>query len=530
MLHKIAKRLLAVALMAALVLVSLSPATVTVTSSRQVYVREARVAETSVTSDCPVTKAETVYVNLASDGAVRQVNVSDHLHSELPQARVEDVSNLSDIADVKTGAEPERAGDYLYWKMDSTDLYYSGKSFDAPPMAFRLRYALDGQEMNPSALAGKSGKLTITVEAENTLVKPAAESGCGCDVTCPMLLVGGMLLPEQGFENVTVSNGAVLGDGAHRIVLLVGVPGMEDSLGISALGLPLLGAEMGSGTYTITADVKDFAMGNMMFAAVPFSSLDAFTGGDLGEGLERMKQVFADIETVMNAFSGMRMQELVQMLYGDMDKVQTLMGAVTQAALLYEQNKALIETLSGYVTADNLAAMEKLLTDLEAIDVPRLQALIDCDLFQQLVDLISLIDQEARDLVTVTEDALALMPTIDALRADLQDPALKDSVERLPEIISELRGVIQVLEANRSVFDDLAVLQDQNITGGLQTILGVASKYSALDSLSQAQQQNLAGRMRAWLAFGEEYDIFTRRTESTESSVAFVFKVQAIGE
>ena len=35
--------------------------------------------------------------------------------------------------------------------------------------------------------------------------------------------------------------------------------------------------------------------------------------------------------------------------------------------------------------------------------------------------------------------------------------------------------------------------------------------------------------MREWLAFGEEYDIFTQRTESTESSVAFVYKVQAIG-
>ena len=528
MLHNIRKRLLCVALMAGMVLTSLSPAAVT-TQSKQIYVRETRVIETTVTSDCPVTKSETVYVNLAADGAVQQVNVSDHLHTELPQSRVEDASNLNDISDVKTGETPERSGDHIYWKMDSTDLYYSGKSFDRPPMEFSIRYELDGQVITPAALAGKSGKLTITIQADNTLVKPVTVGGVSYDISCPMLLVGGMLLPEQGFENVTVSNGAVLGDGAHRIVVLVGVPGMEDSLGISALGLPLLGEQMGSGTYTITADVKNFAMGNMMFAAVPFSSVDAFTGGDLGEGLEGIKQIFADLETVLNAFSGMRMQELVQMLYGDMDKVQTLMGAVTQAALLYEENKALIETFSGYVTAENLAAMEKLLADLEAIDVPRLQALIDCDLFQQLVDLISLIDQEARDLVTVTEDALALMPTLDALKADLADPELQSSVERLPEIISELRGIIQILEENRSVFDDLAVLQDTNIVGGLQTILGVASKYAALDGITQAQQQNLVGRMREWLAFGEEYDIFTQRTEATESSVAFIYKVQAIG-
>lgn len=528
MLKSIGKRLLAAALMAAMVLASLSGATLRL-SAQQTFAREERVVKSTQAFDGPLTKTETVYVNLAPDGAVQQVSVSDHLHTELPQARVEDASDLTDISDVKTGETPEVSGGHLYWQMDGTDLYYSGKSAGTPPLAFRLEYALDGKALSPAQLAGRSGRLTITVTAENLLTKTVAVNGQSYTISCPMLLVGGMLLPEEGFENVEVSNGAVLGDGAHRIILMMGVPGMEESLGISALGLPLLGGQMGAGSYTITADVKDFALGNMMFAAVPFSSVDAFTSGELGEGLESVKQIFADLETVMNAFSGMRMQELVQMLYGDMDKVQNLMNAVTQAALLYDENKALIETLSGYVTQENLAAMEKLLADLEAIDTERLQALVDCDLFQQLVDLIALIDQEARDLVTVTEDALVLMPTLDALRADLNDPELKSSVERLPEIVSQLRGIIQVLEANRAVFDDLAVLQDADIAGGLQTVLGVASKYSALDSLTQAQQQNLAGRMREWLSFGEEYDIFTQRTENTDSSVAFVYKVQSIG-
>ena len=528
MFKQIRNRILAVALMAALVLTGVSGATEQI-QAREVYVREARVVQSTVTSDCAVEKHETVYVNLSPNGAVQQVNVSDHLHTELPQMRIEDASNLSHITDVKTGAEPERSDGRLFWQMDGTDLYYSGRSDTAPPMQFKIDYTLDGKPISPADLAGKSGTLTISVEAVNTLVKPVTVNGQNYELTCPMLLIGGMMLPEEGFEHVEVSNGAVLGDGAHRIVLLMGVPGMEESLGISALGLPLLGERMGAGSFTITADVENISLGNMMFAAVPFSSVDAFTSGDLSEGLDGVKQVFSDLETVMNAFSGMRMQELVQMLYGDMDKVQTLMDAVTQAALLYDQNKYMLEKLSGYITYDNLAAMEKLLADLEAIDVERLQALIDCDLFQQLVDLISLIDEEARDLVTVTEDALVLMPTLDALRADLADPALKSSVDRLPEIVSELRGIIQVLEANREVFDDLAVLRDSNITGGLQTILGVASKYSALDGLTRAQQQNLAGRMREWLAFGEEYDIFTQRTETTESSVAFVYKVQAIG-
>ena len=529
MYKQIRNRLIAVALMAALVLVSLSGANVHIESKKQIYTRETQVLEPSVISDCPVKKTETVYVNLAANGSVQQVTVSDHLHTDLPQVRIEDVSDLADIADVKTGETPEISGDRMFWQMDGTELYYSGTSSGTPPMQLSIGYTLDGKPIAPGDLAGVSGRLAITVTAENTLVKPVTVNGQSYELTCPMLLVGGMMLPEEGFDNVEVVNGTVLGDGAHRIVLLTGVPGLEQSLGVSALGVPLLSDRLGSGCYTIVADVKDFALGNMMFAVVPFSSVDAFTSGELRDGLDGVKQVFSDLEVVMNAFNGMRIQELAQMLYGDMDKIQELMGAVTQASLLYDENKALLDALSGYVTYDNLAAMEKLLADLEAIDIPRLQALVDCDLFQQLVDLISMIDQEARDLVTVTEDALVLMPTLDALKADLADPALQSSIERLPEIISELRGIIQVLEANRAVFDDLSVLQDTNLTNGLQTVLGVASKYAALDSLTQAQQQNMAGRLREWLTFGEEYDIFTQRTDTTESSVAFVYKVQSIG-
>ena len=246
----IRNRILAVALMAALVLVSISPATVLV-QAQEVYVHDSRVVESTTTSDCAVTKHETVYVNLAADGAVQQVNVSDHLHTELPQVRIEDASDLSDITDVKTGETPERSNGRLFWQMDGTDLYYSGRSDSTPPMQFDIDYMINGVPIAPDQLAGKSGRLTIHVEAENTLVKPVTVNGVSYDLTCPMLLVGGMLLPEEGFENVEVSNGAVLGDGAHRIVLMMGVPGMEESLGISALGLPLLGEQMGAGSFTI---------------------------------------------------------------------------------------------------------------------------------------------------------------------------------------------------------------------------------------------------------------------------------------
>lgn len=521
--REIKKRILALALTVLVCLVSLSPRVESDRSNHSDY-SAARIVEQTDADCAHATKTETVYVNLASDGSVRKVNVTDHLHTEMPGVRVEDVSDLWDIRDVKTAIEPTHGVDRIYWNMESTDLFYQGTTQDQPPVDFSVRYQLDGQEIAPDALIGKSGSVTMEIAVENTLVKDY----WGTNIYCPMLLVGGMILPEEHFSDVSVSSGAVLGDGAQRVVLMVGVPGMEESLGISSLGIPLLSEELGASTYTVTANASDFQLGNIMFAAVPFSSIDALCSGDLAASLDGVKGVISDIETVLNAFSAMGVQELIQMLYGDMEQVETMMATVSDAALLYQENRALIETFSGYLTEENLALMDKLLADMQEIDMVRLEALLDCSLFQQLVDILSLIDYEIRDVVTVAEDAVQIMPVMDALKADLEQPEQAAAMERLPETVQRLRSLIQTLQEHSGVLDHLTQLQSDRITGNLQTIMGVAQKYAGLSSLSAAQQQNLSGRMQAWLAFGEEYDIFTARTDAMESSVIFIYKMDSV--
>lgn len=523
--NEIIRRLLGLLLVAAVCLISLSPR-VESERTKEEFIAAAHVVESTETvPGTNVSKTETVYVSLSADGAVQSVSVTDHLHSDLPQVRIEDVSDLTQIQDVKTDLYPVLGTDRIYWDVDGTDLYYNGKSFSQPPVQLGVSYTLDGNPIAPETLAGQSGHVTMTITAENTLVKNVG----GYTISCPIFLVGGMLLPEDGFENVEVTGGSMISDGAHRILLFTGIPGMEESLGTAALGIPLLNDTLANHTYTISADVQNFALGNMMFAAVPFSSLDALTSGDLSTGLSGVKSVFTDLETVMNAFSGMGVQELVQMLYGDMEQAQNLVSAVSEAALLYQENEALIQTLAGYATEENIAQLQKLLTDLEQIDMVRLEALLSCELFQQLVDLISLIDQEVRDVVTVAEDAVAIQPTMDALKADLDTPEAQAAIDRLPETAERLRALLQTLEDNRSLFDDLSVIQDSNLQSGLESVLSVAQKYSQLDVLNTAQQQNLSGRLRAWLDFGEEYDIFTQRTDAMTSSVSFVYKLASIG-
>lgn len=54
----------------------------------------------------------------------------------------------------------------------------------------------------------------------------------------PVMAVGGMVLPEETFQNIQVENGALLSDGAKQAAVFVSLPGLDESLGLSDLDIP----------------------------------------------------------------------------------------------------------------------------------------------------------------------------------------------------------------------------------------------------------------------------------------------------
>ena len=120
--RELKKRVLSLAFVLAVCLVSLSPRAEQGRDGNADRSLSYVVEQTDATA-ASATKTETVYINLNADGLVEKVNVTDHLHTELPQVRVEDASNLREIQDVKTFLEPVYGVDRIYWDMESTDLF-----------------------------------------------------------------------------------------------------------------------------------------------------------------------------------------------------------------------------------------------------------------------------------------------------------------------------------------------------------------------------------------------------------------------
>lgn len=235
-----------------------------------------------------VSKQETVYVNTDAAGQVKDVVVSDWLKNSGINGTVKDVSDLTDIENVKGDEKFTQSGDSLTWNTGDKDIYYQGKTDKNLPVSMNITYKLDGKETAPKDLIGKSGKVEMTIKYTNHSKQTVSLGGKQTDIYTPFMMVTGMILPVDKFENVTIDNGTLVSEGDNDVVVAYGFPGLAESLDLDNLDF---GDDMDidtskisdkiTDTVTIKADVKNFEMNstytvatNQLFNELDFDKID----------------------------------------------------------------------------------------------------------------------------------------------------------------------------------------------------------------------------------------------------------------
>ena len=175
-------------------------------------------------SDSECDKDETVYVFTDSEGKVSDVIVDEWLKNSDNAEVLADSSNLTDIENVSGDETYEEKNGQLEWKADGSDIYYQGHTDAAPPVRVKVTYTLDGKEVTPEEIAGKSGKVSIRFDYIND-----SKEG---DVYTPFAMATGLFLDSENFSDVTVENGKVISDGDRFIIVGLGMPGLTESLGL----------------------------------------------------------------------------------------------------------------------------------------------------------------------------------------------------------------------------------------------------------------------------------------------------------
>lgn len=216
-------------------------------------------------------KEETVYLIADSKGNVGKTIVSEWLKNPEKSVSLTDASDLSDIKNVKGEETFEQQGDTIIWQADGKDIYYQGTTEKQAPISEKITYYLDGKEIEPEKLAGKSGKVTIRFDYTNNEKTIKTVNGKSYEVYVPFTAVTGMILGDN-FKNVEVTNGKLVSDGKNNVVVGMAVPGLKESLQLDTEDFD---KDVKLPEYVeVTADVEDFSLDMTMTLA---------TNGLLGE-------------------------------------------------------------------------------------------------------------------------------------------------------------------------------------------------------------------------------------------------------
>lgn len=209
------------------------------------------------TSESPNAKEETVYLITDANGGISQTIVSGWLKNGSAGEEIKDISCLSDIENVKGDETFTKNGDKITWQAGGRDIYYKGTTTKKPPVTETLTYYLDGKEIAPEQLAGKSGQVTIRFDYTNHEKKLAEINGKDEEIYVPFTVMSGMIL-DDSFRNVRVNNGKILSDGNKIIVAGLAMPGLKESLGAKDTDFD---SDFEFPEYVeVTADVENFSL------------------------------------------------------------------------------------------------------------------------------------------------------------------------------------------------------------------------------------------------------------------------------
>lgn len=470
------------------------------------------------------TKNETVFVNMTPEGKVTLKTVTDWLHTDTPETYIDDTSDLTGITNVKSDIQPVSNSDgTIRWNMETTDLYYRGTTNKDLPVNFKIDYYLNGKQTTAEAVAGKSGQVKMVITMTNESSKEVEIDGKKTKIYTPFICAGGMIFDESVFSNITVENGKVIGDGTKEIALLVGTPGLKESLNLSDELLKQLGDFDFTSTYTITVDTQKFELSNMIFAAIPLSAIISEVDNTLPGTITDVKAQLGNIQMIIDKLNSMNVAELAKNLFSDTDNLTQLTASIGKVTQVYNDNKALIDVLEKYMTDENLKAIKQFVDDTDNVD------------FDEVVKLLSnpILQRFFKQLPELAKDMQGVMPIIDGLSKDLSDPEVQKSIENLPQTLATLKELKKAVDDNQELFNTLGETFDDETVAQLKEVMdsldGMVDKETIEKYMGLIDNaDDLIARAEAWIKVGQEYRIFTTATKGMQTSVMFVYETSPI--
>lgn len=496
-------------------------------------------------------KEETVYVIAGSDGSTRSVIVSNQLKNAEGAQTLEDETTLTNIENVKgTQSYTEGSGNALTWQAGGSDIYYQGTTDAELPVGLRVTYYLDGEEISPENLVGKSGHVVIRFDYENRAVQTAVIGGEETDVYVPFAVLSGAVLPLEHFSNVSVSNGKVLSEGNNAIVVGFAFPGLSENLSISEETKETLAGNgvdaeklEGSADYLeIEADAVNFELEMTLSMILPnlFSDIDLGADIDLSNVSEQL-DTLEESMTLLSDSSRQLVEGSSELAAGAEELADGAAGAKEGAYALAAGTQQLTD--GSRAVAGGISQLADTLTDMMAQLKPAHDGYAQ---FEQAVGQMMAGYGMPKEQAVVsvmqaqgmTQNELTYLATLsgiyDALAANAGD--MMTLVQGANEVAG---GMSTVNQGAWTLCEGLDALNDgaDTLADGSRTLSSGMAQFDeeGIQELTEAfagvdgnNLLELSERLQAVKDAADSYRTFSGAPEGVDSSVKFIIRTEAV--
>lgn len=318
-------------------------------------------------SEKAVDKEETVYVITDANGKVTKKIVSDHLINREGTDTLTDKTDLSDIENVKSdGKYTDNSDGSIEWDANGSDVYYQGTTDKELPVDVKITYILDGNEIAPDELAGKSGRVTIRFEYDNKAKTTATVGGKEVEMYVPFTMISGTILTDK-FSNIEVSNGKVINQGDSNIVVGYAFPGLASDLDTALSEEKKIEIPE---SFEITADVEDFSL----LTTVTIGSADLLSSIEVDTATTR-EDIDSVIDKLVSATSELsggssQLADGTEELKNKFGEYQNGITAVTDAVSKLDDGAATLDAKMGLLVDGSKKLSDGVLTLKGAFEGP----------------------------------------------------------------------------------------------------------------------------------------------------------------
>ena len=432
-------------------------------------------------------KEEVIYANLDASGTVTGVYAVNSFAVQAGDT-VTDHGSYTAVRNMTTTDPLKHSGDTVTATVaEDGKLYYEGTmdTATALPWLVKLTYMLDGAEIAPEELGGKSGALAIRLQVSRN---PA----CTGDFFDQYALQVTMTLDTDRAQNIVADGATMANVGSNKQLSYILLPGSDSDV-------------------TVTADVTDFAMNAISLNGVKLrlnldldgadltGMLDRLQGGSvqLDDGANALADGIAQVQAGLDTLNGKsgeltggsakvkaaltQMQTALNGVSASTDQLTTLLDASTQIQNGIAQLDAGAAQLDEQVSYDAYKAILKE----NGLDLDQLKD-GNAKAMEQLEQLARVMPQ-LKDVILLLKGSSA---NIDAMETYLN--TVHDGVAQLHAGSSTLNsqygqfdaGVRQLANALTGMLGNLSVLTD-----GVNQL---ASRYGQLDSGLNAYTDGVA--------------------------------------